>query len=258
MQVRPVIVDYPSDGVLRLTLNRPEKRNALTAELREAILEAFAAAVAAPSVRSVILAGAGGNFCAGGDLESLEGMDPEAGRRRIRRGHDLVRALLECDKPIVAAVEGYAMGAGAGLAMAADTLVVDAAATIGFPFLKVGLGPDFGVSHLLPRRVGPHAAAQLLMRARNLKGEAAVRIGLADELAPLGTISDHALAVAREYCDLPAQALALVKRQTALAPQSLESAMEREATVQALCFASAEFAEGVAAFRGKRRPIFNA
>ncbi len=251
-----VTVDRPDAGICRLTLNRPEKRNALSAELRAAILERLAAAAADDATRCIVLAGAGGSFCAGGDLASLEGTTPAAGRRRIRAGHGLVRAMLECDTPIVAAVEGFAMGAGAGLAMAADTVVVDAGTTIGFPFLKVGIGPDFAVSHLLPRRVGPHRAAQLLMRAQNVTGETAVRIGLADELAPTGGVADVALDVAREYCALPPHALALVKRQTALAPQSLEAAMESEETLQALCFAGGEFAEGVAAFREKRRPRF--
>lgn len=251
-----VLTDEPLCGVRRLTLNRPDKRNALSGELREALADAVDEAVAAESVRVVLVTGTAGHFCAGGDLASLDGITASEGRRRIQRGHRLQRMLIACEKPIVAAVEGYAMGAGAGLAMAADTVVVDAGTTIGFPFLKVGLGPDFATSYLLPRRVGVAAARQALLRARNFTGEEAVRVGLADELAEAGKVMEHALAICAQYRDVAPLAFALTKRQLACAPQPLDAALEMEATTQPLCFGGDEFREGVAAFKAKRSPRF--
>ncbi|RDD62337.1 enoyl-CoA hydratase/isomerase family protein [Ferruginivarius sediminum] len=251
-----VLKDEPLEGVCRLTLNRPAKRNALTTELRESVAEAVGEAAADGGVRVILLTGAGGHFCAGGDLASLEGMGAADGRRRIQSGHRLQRLIMDCAKPVVAAVEGYAMGAGAGLAMAADTVVMDADTTIGFPFLKVGLGPDFATSYILPRRVGLQLARQALLRARNFKGEEAVRLGFGDELADTGHVQEKALEICEQYREAAPLALELTKRQLASAPQSLDAALEMEATMQALCFESAEFAEGVAAFKEKRKPRF--
>ncbi|MFA6264111.1 MAG: enoyl-CoA hydratase/isomerase family protein [Pseudolabrys sp.] len=251
-----VLVDTPNPGVGRIALNRADKRNALSVELREALLEALHALSADADIRAIVIVGAGGNFCAGGDLASLSDITPAAGRQRIQRGHEVVRVMLNSEKPIVCAVEGYAMGAGAGLAMAADTAVVDSKSVIGFPFLKVGLGPDFGVSFLLPRRVGPARARQLLLRAQDIRGADLITAGLADELAADGEVQVRAIAIAAQYAALPRLALALSKRQLRLFPQDFDAAAELEAGSQALCFGGDEFREGVAAFRDKRRPQF--
>ncbi len=251
-----VIVDTPAPGVRRLAMNRADKRNALSAELREALLDALRAASGDADVRSIILTGVAGHFCAGGDLASLTDITPAAGRQRIQRGHEVVRLMLTCETPIVCAVEGYAMGAGAGLAMAADTVVVDTKSVIGFPFLKVGLGPDFGVSYLLPRRVGPAKARQLLLRAQDTRGADLITAGLADELAADGDVQALAVLIASHYAALPRLALALSKRQLGAFPQSFKAAAEFEAGSQALCFAGEEFREGVSAFREKRPPRF--
>ncbi|MDI1344957.1 MAG: enoyl-CoA hydratase-related protein [Pseudolabrys sp.] len=239
-----------------MTLNRADKRNALSAELREALLDALRAASDDADIRSIVLTGAGGHFCAGGDLASLSDITPAAGRQRIQRGHEVVRLMLNCEKPFVCAVEGYAMGAGAGLAMAADSVVVDTKSVIGFPFLKVGLGPDFGVSYLLPRRVGPAKARQMLLRAQDTRGADLIAAGLADELAADGEAQACAVSIASYYATLPRFALALSKRQLGAFPQSFEAAAEFEAGSQALCFAGDEFREGVSAFREKRRARF--
>jgi enoyl-CoA hydratase/carnithine racemase len=249
-----VLTDEPLEGVRRLSLNRPAKRNALSPELRAALAEAFAAAADDRSVRVILLTGAGGHFCAGGDLTSLQGIGAAAGRARIRAGHRLQRAILDCAKPVVAAVEGYAMGAGAGLAMAADTVVLDPAASIGFPFLKVGLGPDFATGYVLPRRVGLQRARQALLRAQTYRGEDAVRLGFADELAEPGQVQQTALEICLQYRAAAPLAFELTKRQLAAAPQALEAALEMEATTQALCFESPDFAKALAGFADRRKP----
>ncbi|WNK00913.1 enoyl-CoA hydratase/isomerase family protein [Thalassospiraceae bacterium LMO-JJ14] len=251
-----VVTDYPSEYIARISLNRPEKRNALGPELREGLLVALHDAMVNADIRVLIITANGGHFSAGGDLASLADVDMVSGRHRIKRGHMVARAILTSEKPVVAAVEGYAMGAGAALAIACDTVVVDGEATLGFPFLKVGLGPDFGVSYTLPRRMGAGRAQHAFLHAKNFKGEAAVDCGLADVLAETGQVQAQALDLAKDLAALPPNALALAKRQFAAAPCDFETAAEMEAMGQALCFAGTEFPEGVAAFQEKRKPKF--
>jgi len=251
-----VTLDRPEKRISRVTLNRPEKRNALSPELREALLARLLEAVADETTRAVIVTANGGHFSAGGDLASLAGIDAVAGRRRIKRGHEIVQLILTSDKPIISAVEGYAMGAGAGLAIACDTVVVDKGTTVGFPFLKVGLGPDYGVSYTLMRRMTPGSARHAFLHAKNFSGEEAVACGLADELAEAGNVQNRALELAANLASLPPHALALAKRQFVLAPADFDGAAEMEAMTQAICFEGKEFLEGVAAFTQKRRPKF--
>lgn len=251
-----VLLERPAERIARVWLNRPDKRNAFSAELRESLLTALTETLADDITRVVIIAGRGGHFSAGGDLASLAGIDAVSGRDRIRRGHALVRLLLGAGKPVIAAVEGYAMGAGAGLALACDTIVVDAASTLGFPFLKVGLGPDFGLAYTLPRRIGVARARHAFLHAKNFGGEEAVRCGLADEFAERGKVQEYALALAQNLAALPPDALDVAKRQFVTAGGDFEVAAEIEVLGQVCCFAGAEFAEGVAAFKEKRPPRF--
>ena len=254
---KPVLtIDRPEEGIARIGLNRPEKRNALDPELRLALIDGIEAVLEDSSIRAVILAGNGGHFCAGGDIASMEGLDAAAGRARMKSNHRMVRLIAEAEKPVVAAVEGYAVGAGAGIALLADTVVLADTGAIGFPFFKVGLIPDYAILHTLPRRVGAARARQILLYARMLRGADAVEAGLADELAPEGGAETVALERARELAAMPALAFALAKQQIGLAPVSLEAALEMEALGQASNFTTADFAEGRAAFREKRAPDF--
>ncbi len=251
-----VTVDTPAEGIRRIGLNRPEKRNALNPELRGALIEAVASALADAEVHAMLIAGNEGHFCAGGDIDSMAGLTPEAGRARMKSNHVLVRLIAESEKPVVAAVRGYAVGAGAGLAMLADTVVLGEGATLGFPFFRVGLVPDYGLLYSLPRRVGLARARQMLLYARMLKGADAMAAGLADEMVADDEVEKLALERARELAAMPPHAFALAKRQLGLWPTSLDSALEMEAMAQAACFNTAEFAEGRAAFQEKRAPDF--
>lgn len=254
---KPVLtIDRPEEGIARIGLNRPEKRNALDPELRLALIAGIESVLEDSSIRAVILAGNGGHFCAGGDIASMEGLDAAAGRARMKSNHRMVRLIAEAEKPVVAAVEGYAVGAGAGIALLADTVVLAETGAIGFPFFKVGLIPDYAILHTLPRRVGAAKARQILLYARMLRGADAVEARLADELTPEGGAEAVALERARELAAMPALAFALAKQQIGLAPVSLEAALEMEALGQASNFTTADFAEGRAAFREKRAPDF--
>jgi enoyl-CoA hydratase/carnithine racemase len=244
------------DGIGVLALDRADKRNALNTELRRDLIAAVTAALSDDAVHAIVLTGAGGHFCAGGDIESMDGLTPTTGRARMKDGQRLVRLLYECEKPIVAAVEGFAVGAGAGLALLADSVVAAEGATIGFPFFRVGLVPDYALLHTLPRRVGGAKARDLLLFARMVAAQDAVAIGLADHLAPKGAAVAHATELAHELAAMPPHAFGLAKRQLALTPLSFEAALEAEAMAQSLSFLSDESAEGRAAFREKRTPKF--
>ena len=245
-----------ADGIARVALDRPEKRNALNPDVRGALIGTFEAALADPAVQAIVLTGNGGHFCAGGDIDSMEGLTAQSGRARMKVNHRMVRMLAEAEKPVIAAVEGYAVGAGAGLAMLADTIVIGAGAAIGFPFFRVGLVPDYGLLFTLPRRVGAARARQILLYARMFRGGEIMEQGLADEMVEDGAAERRATELAAELAAMPPHAFAVAKRQLGLWPVSLDTALEMEAMAQAACFTTSEFAEGRAAFREKRKPDF--
>ena len=251
-----VTTDHPVEGVLRIGLNRPEKRNAINPELRYALIDAFTAARDDADVHAIIIAGNEGQFCAGGDIGSMDGVTVQSARARMKSNHLMVRLMAESEKPIIAAVEGFAVGAGAGIAMMADTVVMAETATIGFPFFRIGLVPDYALLYSLPRRVGVARARQILLYARILKGADAFDAGLADEMVGDGETEARAVELAIELAAMPPQAFAIARRQLGLFPTDLESALEMEAMAQAACMTSSEFAEGSTAFMEKRKPKF--
>ena len=251
-----VIVEEPRDGIAQLALNNPEKRNALSMELRAELAAVLPKLVADDAVRGIVIRGEGGVFCAGGDISTMEDYTPERGRARMRSGHPFVRMLHECEKPVVAAVEGFAVGAGAGLALLCDMIVMGEGATIGFPFFRIGLVPDWGILHTLPRRVGAGRARQLLLHARMPKGREAYDWGLADMLVPDSQVLAEAVSQARSLAAQPRNAFALVKRQLSLQPISFDDTLEWEALAQPISFKTADHQEGRAAFLEKRKPKF--
>jgi len=243
-------------GIATIALDRPDKRNALNAELRRDLIAAVGAALADDAAQALVLTGAGGHFCAGGDIDSMAGLTPRTARARMKDGQRLVRLVHDCEKPIVAAVEGFAVGAGAGLVLLTDSIVIAEGATVGFPFFRVGLVPDFALLHTLPRRVGAARARDLLLFARMVAANDAVATGIADHLAPKGGAVARATELARELAAMPPHAFGLAKRQLALAPLSFDAALEAEAMAQSLCFLGEELTEGRKAFQEKRAPRF--
>jgi 2-(1,2-epoxy-1,2-dihydrophenyl)acetyl-CoA isomerase len=248
--------DTIDGAVARIAIERPAKRNAMSPETRNELIDAIDAAIADPAIGAILLASNGGHFCAGGDIDAMDVGGAFAGRNRMRRTHRLVHTLLGCDKPVIAAIEGFAVGAGASLALLADSIVIAAGGTIGFPFFHVGLVPDCGLFYTLPRRVGPARARQLLLYARMVADADALAIGLADMAAAKGEAEKVATGLAGKIMCMPPGAFALAKRQLAMFPTDLDTALELEAMAQAMCFTESEFAEGRAAFKEKRRPDF--
>jgi len=247
-------IDSQREGaVLTLTLDYPARRNALAVPLREQLFEALEAAQGDEGLRAIVLTATGENFCSGGDISGMDVRDAEEGRERMRRTHRLIRLMVGGRLPIVAAVEGWCVGAGLSLACAADTIVAGAGARFMAGFGKVGLMADLGLPFTLPARIGLARARQVLFYATPIEGEEAARIGLVDRLVP----KSMALAVATALAgNLAAQAplpLALTKRMLA---EGLDAALERERDWQTMCFLSADHAEGRAAFLEKRTPDF--
>jgi 2-(1,2-epoxy-1,2-dihydrophenyl)acetyl-CoA isomerase len=252
----PVTTDRPDPRIARLTLRRPERRNAIDKELRHALLEALGAALEDPEVRALVLTGSGGVFCSGGDVSTMSGLDVTTGRARMSDGHRVVRLLASAQKPIVAAVEGWAMGAGAGLACLCDTIVAGRSAKFGFPFFRVGLVPDYALTSTLERRVGAGRARQWLLYARTVAAEEAHAAGLVDDLVEDENVAAFALDRARSLAAQPPHAMALTRRMLAATPMPLELALEMEVQAQTLCFLSPESTEGRTAFLEKRSPRF--
>lgn len=244
-------------GVVRLVMNHQASGNGLGEAFRSMLLPAFEELFHDRACRVIVLASALKNFSVGGDLSKMDTLsDPKAGRERLTSAHRLARLLLAAEKPMVAEVRGHAVGAGAGLALFCDTILMGESASIGFPFPKVGLAPDFAIAHTLPQRIGIARARQALLYARSYKGPEALAIGLADEVVADAALEAKALERARELAEFSSHTTALTKRMLTLGDDP-EAVLDFEATAQPLCFASEDFREGLAAFREKRKPRFD-
>lgn len=248
------MLDIARDGAtLVLTMNEPARRNALSMDMRQRFIEALEAAEGDPAIRAVVITGAGGQFCGGGDITGMDVADFGAGRERFRLTHKLVRLQLESSKPFVAAVEGWAAGAAVGLAIGCDTVVAAAGARFVTPFVRIGLIPDYGLLHTLPRRIGEGRARNMFLSAEPVESAEALRIGLVDQVVPDGSALEHALVRARKLAEGAPQAIAMTR---SILMRGLVEALEWERTGQAALFLTADHAEGKAAFLGKRRPVF--
>ncbi len=236
-----------------LTLDYPERRNALAVRMREELIAALDVLEGDASLRAIVLTGAGAHFSAGGDISGMNVTDLAGGRERFRVTHRLVRMLIESSKPVIAAVEGWCVGAGLGLALCCDTVVAASDARFMAGFGKIGLIADFGLLHTLPRRIGEGRARQLLMRGTMLDAAAAERIGLIDDLVEPGAALAAAMAIAEGYAAAAPLPVAMTKSYLA---EGLADALEWERNTQSTLFLTADHAEGKAAFLGKRAPVF--
>jgi 2-(1,2-epoxy-1,2-dihydrophenyl)acetyl-CoA isomerase len=238
-----------------ITLNRPDVRNAIDMPLRIELGDAIEAAQADSTVRAIVLTGAGGTFCSGGDISTM--VEPIAAadvRSRTDLAQRVVRAIWRGDKPVIAAVEGAAFGAGLSLALACDRVVASSDARFGAGFARIGLAGDMGISATLPERLGPARARQFLMMARHVDASEAMQLGLVDAVVTPGAALTAALADAAVIADGPPLAIAAIRRGSSL--QARLEALETEAANQVVLFRTADVAEGVAAFHQRRQPVF--
>lgn len=248
------------DGVATITLNRPDKKNPLTFESYEELRATFYRLDQTWSVKAVILTGAGGNFCSGGDVHEIIGpltkMDERGLLQFTRMTGDLVRAMRACPQPIVAAVEGVCAGAGAILAMASDLRLAAPDAKTAFLFSRVGLsGADMGACAILPRIIGHGRAAELLFTGRSMTAEEGLAWGFWNRVT--NNVLDEARALARDLASGPSIAHAVTKKQLdAEWHLSIEDALELEAQAQARCMQTKDFHRAYEAFTAKRTPEF--
>ncbi len=249
-------------GVAVITLDRPERLNALTFEVYRELRDTFRLLDTEPGVRSIVITGSGKAFCSGGDVEDIIGPLFERDYRGLleftRNTGDLILAMLRCRRPIVGALNGTVAGAGAVIASACDIRIAAENAKIAFLFTKVGLsGADMGASWLLPRIVGHGRATELLMTGDFITAEEAYRIGLYNRVVPDESALDEALTMARRLAKGPSFGLEVTKMMLLReASMDVESALAAETEIQAACMEDPNFREAYEAFIAKRKPDF--
>jgi enoyl-CoA hydratase/carnithine racemase len=253
---------HVDNKIATLTLNRPERKNPLTFESYAELSNMFRAAAQDDALNAIVITGEGGNFCSGGDvfdiIAPLLDMNTAARLRFTRMTGDLVKAMRACTQPIIAAVDGVCVGAGAIIAMASDIRIGTPDAKIAFLFNRVGLaGCDMGACAILPRIIGQGRASELLLTGRTMRGEEAERWGFFNRLCAAETLIDEAAKLAAALAEGPTFANAMTKRMLEMEwAMSVETAVEAEAVAQALCMDTQDFARAFRAFAEKRKPQF--
>lgn len=254
--------DVDPNGVATLTLNRPDTLNSLTFQIYERLEKLFVDLQADDSVKVVVITGAGRGFCSGGSVDDIIAplleRELEDTLAFTRMTGAVVRNMRRLNKPIIAAINGTAAGAGAAIALAADLRVMSEKGSFAFLFTRVGLtGADMGAAHLLPMVVGSGRAAELLMLGDKIDASECLRIGLANRVVASEKLADEARALANRLAKGPTQALALTKR--LLVDENylgLDAAIEQEALAQAIMLRAHDHRESYEAWREKREPRF--
>lgn len=245
-------------GVLKITLNRPDKFNSLNAEMMKQLQAALDTAASDKTIRAVYLTGEGKAFCAGQDLSDLNMGATDSIENAVRKQYNpIVLKLRALEKPVVCAVNGVAAGAGASLALACD--IVIAATSVAFvqAFSKIGLVPDCGGTYFLPRLVGFGRATALMMLGEKISATDAEKMGMIYKVVEDDMLHDTAMATAKTLADMPTIGLGLTKRLlNSSMDNSLGQQLESEAVTQAQAALTSDFKEGVAAFIGKRKAVF--
>ncbi|MFJ9929304.1 enoyl-CoA hydratase/isomerase family protein [Streptomyces misionensis] len=258
-----LLVDRPDPGIVVATLNRPARRNALDEDLFARLTALCADLRADPTARVLVLAGAGGTFCAGydiGEVDRIAGLPPLELLALLHRQAAAVTGLRELPQTVIAAVDGTAVGAGLSLALAADIRLADPAARFRAAFVKMGLsGGDMGASWLLPRITGLGFASEMMLTGRWVEAPEAVERGLANRVTEPGGVRRAALDLAAEIAVNSPVSLCLTKQvlQSNTDAPSLAVALEREAPAQVVAARSPDVREAVAAFRSRRPPRFD-
>ena len=251
-----MLLSEQDGAVLTLTLNRPDALNALNAELRAALLAGVKGAARDDGVRAVVLTGAGRGFCAGADLRG--GSGERAFRRVLTAEYNpLIEAIRTLPKPVVAAVNGVAAGAGMSLALAADIVVAAEESRFVPAFNRIGLVPDSGLTRTLVRALGRHRALEILLGERHLHAEDAHTLGLVAAVVPPDALGETARALAERLAAGPTRGIGLTKRLlNAAEDDTLAETLAVEAALQELAGRTEDHAEGVSAFGEKRDPTF--
>lgn len=251
-----------SDGIARIALDRPERKNPLTFESYAELRDTFRNLKYARDVKAVVFGSNGGNFCSGGDVKEiigpLVGMEMSDLLEFTRMTGDLVKAMRACPQPIIAAVDGISVGAGAIISMASDLRYATPEAKTAFLFNRVGLaGCDMGACAILPRIIGQGRASEVLFLGRNFSAEEGRAWGYFNGVVAAAQLEEHAMTVARMLATGPTFANGVTKNQLNLEwDMSLDAAIEAEAQAQAICMQTKDFARAYHAFMAKEKPVF--
>jgi len=255
------VLESRRDAVATLTLNRPERLNALNGALGQALLDALNSLAEDAAIRAVVLTGAGRGFCAGGDIDVLrkarEREDLTEVEALLKTGKQIILAMARMPKPIIAAVNGPAAGAGANLALACTTRIASEQANFTQSFAKIGLFPDFGGTYFLPRLVGPALAMELILTAAAVTAADALRMGLVSRVVSHDRLDQETMLLAARFAAAPPIVARGIKQ--ALGGdgrEELEKALDEEIRWQMTCFRSQDCREGLQAFFEKRPPRF--
>lgn len=252
-----LVLNEQHGEITLLTLNRPKARNALSMDLILAMQTAFDQCLNNSECRAIVVCGAEGHFCSGGDVSGMTNERSVAeSRRRMEIFHHLARTIVAGPKPVIAAVEGFAAGAGFSLALNADYLVAATDAKFISSFAKVGLQPDMGMLWTLRQRVGLGQAKRIIATARKVEADEALALGLVDEVVANDALLERAITIAREFCANAPMPLAMMKRAYARGIHTFEDALRNEMDNSPALYLTKDHREAVAAFMEKRPPVF--
>lgn len=260
MTEAPAVLLDITDGIAQITLNRPQTRNALGAQLREELAAAVLQVRDAQNVHALVLSGAGGAFCSGGDIAQMldPGQSALAWRERIRRLHRWFPELVNMEKPVIAAVDGPAFGAGFSLALAADFILATPRARFCAVFGRIGLVPDLGAMQLLPRIIGQQRAKELVFTARTVAADEALALGIVHSIAPEADLLTAARALAARFAGASTAAIGMAKSIMNQAFQLDAHAMaELEAYAQTVARSTDYHQQAVARFKARQAPLFD-
>lgn len=247
-----------NNHIATIEFNTPEKKNALTLPMREELSHVIREVKYDDDVCVIVVTGCGDAFCAGGDLSSMtEGINAVQGRQRLRKLHDWLIDYITIEKPVIASVNGPAVGAGFSLALAADIVIASEKAVLGAPFIRVGLVPDAGSLYLLPRLIGLQKAKEICFQGKILKAREAEALGLVNKVVPHDQLGEATTQMATKMAKGPARAIGMAKNMINMSFEtSLKNMLEYEAYAQAIAFQTEDHKEGVEAFFQKREPVF--
>ena len=251
-----------SDNIATITLNRPDVLNAVNERMGKELLDALRSAEKEDDVHCLIITGSGRAFCAGEDIQDLRGQyesgeNPKLGERLLLKYNPIIRQIRRMEKPVIAAVNGVAAGAGAGIAYSCDIRVASDNAKFLQAFVKVGLAPDSGTSFFLPRLAGFSKALELSLTGDELTSKDAERLGLVSKVVPAEQLMGTARELATKLARGPSRAIGLTKRALNKSISSdLETVLEYESYLQEIAGATADHIEAVRAFFEKRKPVF--
>jgi 2-(1,2-epoxy-1,2-dihydrophenyl)acetyl-CoA isomerase len=257
----PDLIESTDNGIMTLTLNRPERLNAMSAEMTNGIKDALERAATDSSIGCIVLAGAGRGWCAGGDVKAMESRDRaltfEERVERLHRSHQLPLTIRQLPKVVIAMIHGPVAGAGLGLALSCDLRIAGKAARFGTAFARIGFSGDWGGAWSLTRLVGTAKARELYFTADIIDADEAGRLGIVNRVVADEELRDATMALARRIADGPPIALGYMKQNLLAAEtEPFQTVLDLEAMHQSRCAFTEDHKEAVAAFNEKRRPVF--